>query len=144
MRNLVTVVAGASPDAILFVAHRDNIGSGPGANDNASGTAALIELERGYGRLGTLASRPKPQHTLIFLSSDGGAFGGFGAERFAATSPLRGTVRAVVSLDALAGTARPRLEIAGLAPRSPAPALVRTVDVRVAPSSAGLRRGPGG
>ncbi|MCY7303878.1 MAG: M28 family metallopeptidase [Thermoleophilia bacterium] len=131
LRNLVTVIPGASTDAILFLAHRDNIGSGPGANDNASGTAALIEIERGYGRLGTIARRPTPEHTLIFLSSDGGAFGGFGAERFAARSPRRDTVRAVVSLDALAGSARPRLEIAGLAPRSPAPALVRTADVRV-------------
>ena len=89
LRNLVTVVAGASPDAILFLSHRDNSGVGPGANDNASGTAALIELARGYGRLGTIAGRPKPQHTLIFLSSDGGAYGGFGAERFASASPLR-------------------------------------------------------
>jgi hypothetical protein len=132
LRNLVTVVPGASPDAILFLAHRDNSGVGPGANDNASGTAALIELARNYGRLSTVIGGPKPQHTLIFLSSDGGAFGGFGAERFASTSPLRESVRAVVSLDALAGTARPRLEMAGFAPRSPAPALVRTADVRVA------------
>jgi Peptidase family M28 len=132
LRNLVTVIPGASSDAILFLAHRDNIGTGPGANDNASGTAALIELQRGFGRLGTIARRPKPEHTLIFLSSDGGAFGGFGAERFASSSPLRDTVRAAVSLDALAGSARPRLEIAGLTPRSPAPALVRTADVRVA------------
>lgn len=132
LRNLVTVVAGSSSDAILVLAHRDNSGVGPGANDNASGTAALIELVRGYGRLGTVAGRPKPQHTLVFLSSDGGAFGGFGAERFASGSPLRRSIRAVVSLDALAGTARPRLALAGFAPRSPAPALVRTADVRVA------------
>src|SRR5207342_14407 len=94
--------------------------------------AALIELARGFGRLGTIAGRPEPQHTLVFLSSDGGAFGGFGAERFASTSPLRNRVKAVVSLDALAGTARPRLELSGFAPRSPAPALVRTADLRVA------------
>ena len=131
LRNLVTVVPGGTSDAILILSHRDNIGIGPGANDNASGTAALIELARGYGRLGTIAGRPKPQHTLIFLSSDGGAFGGFGAERFASASPLRDSIRAVVSLDALAGTARPRLEIAGFSPRSPAPALVRTADVQV-------------
>ena len=132
LRNLVTVVPGASPDVIVVVAHRDNIGVGPGANDNASGTAALIELARGYSRLGPIAGRPEPQHTLVFLSSDGGAFGGFGAERFASTSPLRNRVKAVVSLDAIAGTARPRLELAGFAPRSPAPALVRTADVRIA------------
>ncbi len=132
LQNLVTVVPGASPDAILFVSHRDNSGLGPGANDNASGTAALIELARGYGHLSTIAGHPRPQHTLIFLSSDGGAFGGFGAERFASSSPLRKSVKAVVSLDALAGRAIPRLELAGFAPRSPAPALVRTVDVQVA------------
>jgi len=132
LRNLVTVVPGATTDAILVLSHRDNSGSGPGASDNASGTAALIELVRGYGRLGTVAGRPKPQHTLVFLSSDGGAFGGYGAERFAATSPLRDRVKAAVSLDALAGTARPRLEIAGFTPRSPAPALIRTADVQVA------------
>lgn len=132
LRNLATVIAGARREAILIIAHRDNSGVGPGANDNASGTAALIELARGYGRLGTIAGRPKPHHTLIFLSSDGGAFGGFGAERFAARSALVDNLRAVVSLDALAGAARPRLDLAGFTPRSPAPALARTMDVRVA------------
>jgi hypothetical protein len=132
LHNLVTVIPGASPDAILILAHRDDTGVGPGANDNASGTAALIELARGYGRLGTVAGRPTPMHTLIFLSSDGGAYGGFGAERFAATSPLRGRLKAVVSLDGLAGSATPRLELAGFEPRSPAPALIRTADVQLA------------
>ena len=131
LHNLVTVVPGATPDAILVLAHRDDTGIGPGANDNASGTAALIELARGYGRLGTVADRPKPAHTLIFLSSDGGAYGGFGAERFAATSPFRSRIKAAVSLDGLAGSARPRLELAGFEPRSPAPALTRTADVQV-------------
>jgi hypothetical protein len=132
LRNLATVVPGARTDAILILAHRDNTGVGPGANDNASGTAALIELARGYGRLGTVAGRPTPKHTLVFLSSDGGAFGGYGAERYAATSPLRNDLRAVVSLDGLAGTAPPRLELSGFEPRSPTPALLRTADVRVA------------
>ncbi len=132
LRNLVTVIPGLRKDAILFVAHRDNRGVGPGANNNASGTAALIELVRAYGRLGTIAGRPQPQHTLIFLSSDGGAYGGYGAERFASTSPLRERVKAAIALEGLAGKARPRLEIAGFGTRSPAPALTRTVDVQVA------------
>jgi peptidase M28-like protein len=132
LRNLVTVVPGATADAILILAHRDNTGVGPGANDNASGTAALIELARGYGRLGTVAGRPTPMHTLLFLSSDGGAYGGYGAERFASTSPYRNRLRAVVSLDGLAGSAEPRLELAGFEPRSPTPALLRTADARVA------------
>ena len=132
LRNLTTVIPGATADAILVLAHRDDLGTGPGVNDNASGTAALIELARGYGKLGTAAAGPKPMHTLVFLSSDGGAYGGYGAERFARTSPLRGRLKAVVSMDGLAGTAQPRLELAGFEPRSPTPALVRTADVRVA------------
>ena len=34
----------------MVMAHRDDIGLGPGADDNASGTAALIELARAYAR----------------------------------------------------------------------------------------------
>lgn len=132
LRNIVTVVPGSSDDVIVFLAHRDNTGRGPGANANASGTAALIELARGYARLGTVAGRPQPQHTLVFLSSDGGAYGGYGAARFASSSALRDRLIAVVSLDGIAGRARPRLAVSGFGSRSPAPALVRTASVRVA------------
>ena len=143
LRNLVTVVPGSTADAILVLAHRDDIGVGPGANDNASGTAALIELARGYGRLGTVAGRPKPQHTLIFLSSDGGAYGGFGAERFASTSPLRDGSRRSSRSTGSPGPRRPRLELAGFEPRSPAPALSahgRCPGRRPARPAAGARR----
>lgn len=143
LRNLVTVVPGATDEAIVFVAHRDNTGASPGANDNASGTAALIELARGYATSGTVGKRPQPEHTLVFLSSDGGAYGGLGAERFVSASPLRSRVLAVVSLDGLAGNARPRLELAGFEPRSPAPALVRTASVRIAEQTAAEPARPG-
>ncbi len=143
LRNLATVVPGGSPDAILVMAHRDDVGVGPGANDNASGTAALIELARSYGVLDTGTVRPKPMHTLVFLSSDGGAYGGYGAARFARHSRLRGHLEAVLSLDGLAGRGRPRLELAGYQPRSPTPALVRTANVRVAEQIGSPPAGPG-
>lgn len=132
LRNLVAVATGRSPQAIVFLAHRDDDGLGPGANDNASGTAALVELARAYARTAgpeTLASRPA--HTVVFLSTDGGSFGALGAERFAETSPYRDRVVAVVSLDGVAGPGRPRLELAGDVPRSPAAALVRTAATRI-------------
>ena len=47
-RTSSRVVRGDSPRAIVITAHRDNNGEGRGANDNASGTAALIELARAY------------------------------------------------------------------------------------------------
>ena len=79
---------GHQGETIVVVAHRDNRGTSSGANDNASGTAALVELLRGYAATGTLARRLEPEHTLVFLSSDGGAYGALGAQRFATTSPL--------------------------------------------------------
>src|SRR5438105_3882102 len=42
LENLSTVAPGSSPDTIVVMAHRDNTGTSPGANDNASGTAALL------------------------------------------------------------------------------------------------------
>jgi hypothetical protein len=131
LQNIVAVVPGDSPRAIVIAAHRDNNGAGPGANDNASGTAALIELARAYARVSGSAVQPRPSHTLVFVSTDGGAFGALGAARFAEQSPYRGEALAVISLDAIAGVGPPRLLIAGDTARSPAAALVRTAAVRV-------------
>ena len=51
LRNVTAVVPGQSHDAaIVVMAHRDDTGAGPGADDNASGTAALIELARAYAQ----------------------------------------------------------------------------------------------
>ncbi len=143
LRNVLAVVRGDSPQAIVILAHRDSTAVGPGANDNASGTAALIELARGYSTVGTGSTlRASPAHTLIFLSTDGGAFGALGAERFASASPYRGSVVAVVNLAAIAGGGRPRLELAGDEPRSPAIALVRTVATRVLEETGEEPHGP--
>src|SRR5439155_9606785 len=79
--NLVVEAPGRSRDAILVLAHRDDSGPGGGLDDNASGTAALLELARGYGA--RAAAARAPLRTIVFLSSDGGAYGGIGARRFA-------------------------------------------------------------
>jgi hypothetical protein len=132
LRNLVSVIEGTLDETIVVVAHRDNNGRSAGANRNASGTAALVELARAYATAGTTESARTPLHTLVFLSSDGGAYGSLGIARFAARSPLADRAVAVVSLDGLAGTGRTRLEIAGLGRHSPPPTLVRTAEVSIA------------
>jgi peptidase M28-like protein len=130
--NITAVAAGRSPKAIVVMAHRDDGGVGPGANDNASGTAALIELARGYANPPSSPASPvRPAHTIVFLSTDGGVFGGLGAAHFVETSFYRDRVVAVINLDALAGAGPPRLEIAGDRPRSPAGALVETAAARI-------------
>jgi hypothetical protein len=49
--------------AIVFVAHADE----PGANDNASGVAALAELAGALARAIAEGAVPRPQRTLVFL-----------------------------------------------------------------------------
>jgi hypothetical protein len=130
--NLVAVVQGASDQAIVVTAHRDNSGQSSGMNDNASGTAALVELARSYApAASTTAEPPRPSHTLVFVSTDGGAFGALGAARFAETSAYRNEALAVISLDAIAGFGAPRVVLGGDTARSPAASLVRTAAVRV-------------
>jgi hypothetical protein len=132
LRNVVAVAPGPSRGAIVFLAHRDNTGASPGENDNASGTAALIELARAYAPVaGPSGVRARPEHTLVFVSTDGGAYGALGAARFANRSPLARDAVAVVVLDALAGPGRARLVLDGDAPRVADGALVRTVATRL-------------
>src|ERR671936_558377 len=133
LQNIVTRVPGRSPATIVVMAHRDDSGAGPGANDNASGTAALIQLARAYSIPRTTpALHLTPIHTLLFLSTDGGSLGGLGAAEFLSHAPERSDVVAVVNLDAIAGDARPRLEAGGDTPRTTSATLLETTGARVA------------
>ena len=132
MQNLLAVSPGRSPQTIVVMAHRDNDGTGPGANDNGSGTAALVELARSYSVL-------TPAHTLVFLSTDGGAFGGLGAAEFLAHAPERHNVVAVINLDSIGGPGRPRLQIGGDTPRTTSGTLLETTAARIAKQTG---RGP--
>ena len=130
LQNLWAVAPGQSSDAIVVMAHRDDIGAGPGANDDATGPAALVELARGYAQANApAAQRVRSAHTIVFLSTDGGSFGGLGAARFVERMPFH--VVATINLSALAGAGPPRIVIAGDTPRSPAAVLVETAAKRV-------------
>lgn len=136
LENVSAVVAGpgTSPATIVVMAHRDNLGEGPGANDNASGTAALVELARAYAPPTSTVPNVEaadPAYRIVFLSTDGGAFGNLGAAHFATRSPFRDEVIAVLNLDSLAGERRARLHLAADRPRSPSPVLVATAADRV-------------
>lgn len=133
--NLVAEKRGLSHKTIVVLAHRDDDGSGPGANENASGTAALVELARAYAPAGA-AARLRLPYSLLFLSTDGGVYGGLGAAEFAAHAPQRQDVIGVIALDAVAGRGRPRLELAGDTARSPSAGLVETVRAQLAAETA--------
>jgi hypothetical protein len=124
--NVVAEKAGLSQRQIVVMAHRDDTGTGSGLNDNASGTAALIELARAYAPTEGAPHASLP-YSLVFLSTDGGTAGALGAAHFAADPATRRNVIAVINLDAIAGNGRPRLEIGGDTARSPAAGLVETM-----------------
>lgn len=130
LRNVVTVVPGRSEEAIVLVAHRDNAGPAAALGDNASGTAALVELARGYA---PQESGPalQPRRTLVLVSADAGAWGGAGAARFAEVSPYADTAIAAVVLEGLGGRGRPRLVTAGDGVTSAPRALVGTAAARI-------------
>lgn len=133
--NLLAVAPGRSPRTIVVMAHRDNLGTGRGANDNASGTAALVELARAFTltQVDTRAvgESVKPAHTILFLSTDGGAFGSLGAAHFVADRAYRGRIVAVINLDSIGAPAPARIQFAGDEPRSPAAAFVQTATSRL-------------
>ena len=84
--NVVGMVPGRRSDEIvLFSAHYDHIGIRPavagdsianGANDDASGTTAVVELGRYF------ASRGTPERTLLFAAFTAEEAGGYGSSYF--------------------------------------------------------------
>lgn len=113
-----------SSQAIVIVAHRDNIGGSPGANYNASGTGALLELARDTGSASL-------SHTLVLVSTDGDVFGSLGSAEFARDSGLGDRIAAVIDLDAIGGHSAPRLHFTGDTPRTPASTLVATAEASI-------------
>jgi hypothetical protein len=130
LQNLSAVAPGRSGETLVIMAHRDNLDISPAANDNAAGTGALLELARGYGLRNQQAAL-NPTHTIVFLSTDGGAVGGLGAVRFLERSQYRNRLEAVLNLDAVGGERSLRLELAGDRARSPDPTLVQTSAARI-------------
>ena len=93
--NAVGILQGIDPNlqrnAVLLSAHLDHLGIGPsvngddiynGADDDASGTAAVLELAR------VLGTGPKPKRTVIFALFGSEEPGGLGSQYFRQNPPL--------------------------------------------------------
>jgi hypothetical protein len=141
LANLVTEKPGIgpSPAEIVVMAHRDDSGTGSGLDDNASGTAALIELARSYAPTAA-AQRISLPYTLVFLSTDGSR----GAAHFAAQQEAKRNVIAVINLDSIGGRGKPRLVLGANISRSPTPGLVETLRATLAQEENGEPLRPSG
>ncbi|MCX6392518.1 MAG: M28 family peptidase, partial [Actinobacteria bacterium] len=97
MENLWVIEQGSSSEAIVLIANRDNVSPGPGLDDNATGTAALVELARDL-------SGVERARALVLASTDGGTVGQAGNEQLLRSLRADGLRPvAVVSLDAIGG-----------------------------------------
>ncbi|MFV3517172.1 M28 family metallopeptidase, partial [Mycobacterium tuberculosis] len=82
--NAVAYLPGSDPTAgvLLLTAHLDHLGIGadgtiwPGANDDASGTVALMEIAR------SMAMGKRPRRGILFVAYGSEERGGFGARWF--------------------------------------------------------------
>ena len=86
LRNVVAVIPGRSDRAMLLVAHRDNAGVTRPLRRQRLGHRCTHRA-RARLRAPGAAETPRPQRTLVLVSTDGGAYGGAGAARFAEQSP---------------------------------------------------------
>jgi Zn-dependent M28 family amino/carboxypeptidase len=128
VRNVVGVLPGSDPararEAIVIGAHYDHVGLGGrlsltperageihnGADDNASGTASVIEMARA-----AIADRTRFPRTLIFVTFAGEERGLLGSQHYVrspAPIPIASTV-AMLNLD-MVGRSRGAVDISGL------------------------------
>lgn len=72
LRNIIAVKKGITEKEIIICAHYDSVPSSPGANDNASGTVALLSLAEQL-------SKKNFKHNLKFISFDAEEWNKLGA-----------------------------------------------------------------
>lgn len=99
VRNVVARLPGTAPTGKVFlVAHYDSVQSGPGGNDDAAGTSAILEVAR------ALAAGPRPRNDIVFVLTDAEEACLCGAAAFASSHPLAADGGVVLNLEARGST----------------------------------------
>lgn len=94
VRDIIAVHEGAADGkSVVFSAHYDSVGAGPGASDDGSSVAALLEIAR-------LLKQSSPgKNRIVFLFDDGEEAGLLGARAVADDPVIKGAV-AVINAEA--------------------------------------------
>ena len=155
VRNVVGILRGSDAtrrdEVVVIGAHYDHVGLGGhlsvtperageihnGADDNASGTAAIIEMARR-----AMSERTRFPRTLVFVAFAGEERGLLGSAHFTRTSPLANGMIAMLNLD-MVGRASGSVDVSGL---ELSPSMEADLSAAVMAANVGLtirREGPG-
>jgi len=102
--NVIATRRGATDETIVIGGHYDTVSAGPGAVDNGSGTAVILELAR------VMAQRDS-QHTLVFIAFDAEEEGLIGSRAYVdgLSDAQISKIRAMLNFDMLGGGSGPLL-----------------------------------
>jgi Zn-dependent M28 family amino/carboxypeptidase len=124
--NVVGILSGADPNLrdqrVVIGAHYDHLGFGhfgaldrqaegkvhPGADDNASGTAVLLELARRMAKLPV-----KPDRTIVFAAFSGEELGLYGSRHYIESSNSTAAIKAMINLDMVGRLRENRVTVFG-------------------------------
>ena len=145
-QNVVAILRGSSPSLagryIVIGAHFDHLGRSSefatdpqagnairnGADDNASGTAAVIELAR-------MLSVKKPGHSVVFVNFSGEEEGLLGSQYFVENSPVPlDSIVAMLNFDMVGRLRNDKLFVYGTGSAAEFAAMVDTANLGVLPA----------
>lgn len=100
--NVLGVLPGkdSALPALAILAHYDSVPNSPGAADDGSGVAALLEIAR------ALKAGPQPERDVLFVITDGEEAGLLGARAFFERDAVAAHVGAVLNMEARGGGGR--------------------------------------
>lgn len=103
LKNIVAVIPGEGPGFVVAGAHYDHLGIGTalagdscynGADDNASGVSALLQLAKAFRESGR-----KPRRSIVFAFWDGEELGLLGSKFFVRECSILSDISAYMNFD---------------------------------------------
>jgi hypothetical protein len=145
-QNVVAILEGSDPAMknrfIVIGAHFDHLGRSSqyamdpsagdairnGADDNASGTAAVLQLAR-------MLSASRPKHSVVFVTFSGEEEGLLGSQYFVENPPVPlDSIVAMLNFDMVGRLKDNKLFIYGTGTASELPALIDSSNLRIVPA----------
>ena len=112
MKNVLGMIEGRNPDEYVVVgAHFDHLGVGTevdgdsiynGADDNASGVSAVLQIARAFAESGI-----QPERNVIFAFWDGEEAGLYGSRHFVSTCAFLDKIKAYLNFDMIGRNNKP-------------------------------------